>query len=717
MDINILSIFSLFFLLTIAALIFRMAQAIRIPYTVLLIIFGILLIPLAHLPGFSFLETLTLTPELVFYLLLPVLIFDGAFRIPVPKFIEDLSLTSILALIGLVLSTVLIGITFVVSYQIFGIEFPLLMALLFGSLISATDPVAVLALFREQGAPARLERICEGESLLNDATAMALFVILLGVITQGYQSQIASLGSGVLLFAIMMLGGILFGLIMGALYVWILGLMKRHESTGIMATLALAHLTFISAELLSGHIMLGTVPVMISPIIATMVASLMIGNYGKYKFSPKSEEFLEKFWGQSAFLANSVIFILLGYSLEKIRFFHYELLIALGIGLCIVPLIRYITVRISVWAYHYLFAKPYQKISHAWQMILTWGGLRGVIAITLVLLIPETISIPSWTLTLSPYEWILGVTIGTIIGSLLIHTLSLPWMMKKLGLEALTLREDFSWYEGRLMAHHRMKHRISDWQEKHYIHTHHASILDAWHAQEVTAIKHTWEHTLTQEAHDRNLCTPETQSVRLIRMQAIGIEKYYLKQLFLYEEITEQVYKKILTKLTLQYDTLEHGISECDVSKERDGRDWFERMLRTVKKIFWQHDDSLKPHERYQYYRAQSIISRKVLKEFKERTETLSFPKVITEAYATVGSLYQEFQKKSTEKMLAIVTAYPEVSEYIEKALVRKGVLKTEVELLAEYHKKDLMTERVIHRIDDYFEAGYQPFIGNEPKS
>ena len=171
-----------------------------------------------------------------------------------------------------------------------GFELPFIFLLLFGSLISATDPVAVLALFKDFGAPNRLAMIFEGESLFNDATSLATFLIILEIILKNGD---VNLVHGIVSFLVMLLGGALFGLLAGFTFSKVIEKIRNYQNVEITLTMVVAHLTFILSEVISETVMLGSFDFKISSIVATVVASIVIGNYGRYKISPQIEVYMQ----------------------------------------------------------------------------------------------------------------------------------------------------------------------------------------------------------------------------------------------------------------------------------------------------------------------------------------------------------------------------------------------------------------------------------------
>jgi len=302
---------SIFTLMLIALGVNLLAAKIRLPYTVLLVIVGSLLVPLSQIETLSFISSFQLTPESLFFVFLPILIFESAYNMKFRDVKENKYSMGILAVLGLLISIVFIGFVGHWALHFMGRDVPLLVTLLFGAIISSTDPVAVLSLFKEYGAPHRLTLIFEGESLFNDATSFALFLVFLDIFVHGY-TGFPTILEGLFSFTTMLLGGIVFGLLMGFMFSKLIQLVKGNEHLEITLTLLVAHFTFILTELISEHLIILGHEIHLSSIISTLISSMVMGNYGRFKMSHGVEEYMEKFWSYFAFVSNSLVFILMG---------------------------------------------------------------------------------------------------------------------------------------------------------------------------------------------------------------------------------------------------------------------------------------------------------------------------------------------------------------------------------------------------------------------
>ena len=205
------AVFVLVVLLGIAMLVTGLCRKLPIPFTVILVVIGVLLSNLAgHWPVLQPLKDFELSPEVMLFIFLPALIFESGFALDARQLTKDLPAVLILAIPGMLIST------FIVGFGVWlALDTRLIIALVFGALISATDPVAVVALFKELGAPNRLNVLVEGESLLNDATAIVAFSILLAIAIEGSDIGFADIDNVFLEFLRVFFGGVIFGALLG----------------------------------------------------------------------------------------------------------------------------------------------------------------------------------------------------------------------------------------------------------------------------------------------------------------------------------------------------------------------------------------------------------------------------------------------------------------------------------------------------------------------
>lgn len=670
-----------------------MAQRLKIPYTVLLVAVGtFILVPLSNTEAFAFLNDFIFTPELLFYIFLPVLIFESAYNMDIRRVVENVRTITALSVISLLISAAFIGYGLYLAFPFIGIDLPLIVALLFGALISATDPVAVLALFKDFGAPRRLSLIFEGESIFNDGTAVALFLVVLAIAVDGYHG-IASIGEGIFSFCMMVAGGIAFGIVMGGAFAKAVGYAKQSEFVQITLTITLAHLTFIITDFLSQHLELAGHHIHLSAIIATTLASMVMGSYGRVKIPPSAEEFVEKFWGVFAFLANSLVFILIGLVFATLPFNVLAFVIPVAVAIAIVAVGRAISIYPVVGLLNFWGAE--ERIPAAWMHLLSWGSLRGALAITMVLLIPDDIAIAGWQHAFTPKEFILALTIGCIFATLFIKATTIQWLMNRLRINELTDIERLSISEARAYLHKKALLRLTDFAQKGYVGENIASRLLREHEARYLANRRETLEAASEEGSIRD---------RILRLYAIGIERHHLKDLYAHGEVNENVYRRIHGKLTLQNERADRGEPHQLISHYHDRKDVFEVLANTVRKLVVPSHLSQTVSEQYMYYRAQSIIARKVVKEFNELTISGIDEVFGTEAFKRIAARYETFQQKSQEKMDAVATAHPSIIDETSERLARLGMRKIEENALHDLLEKQMITPKVYLELKEELE-------------
>ncbi|HTW67025.1 MAG TPA: sodium:proton antiporter [Bryobacteraceae bacterium] len=354
-----LTVQSAAFLLLIAVVVAILTQRLNLPYSVGLVAAGI---GLAFLP---FHNTIPLTKTLLFTVLLPPLIFQAAFYLEWPHLRRDLGVIVVLATLGVMLSAgvTTIGMHYLANWQ-------WLSALVFGVLIAATDPVSVIATFKDAGARGRLVLLVEAESLFNDGTAAVFFAMVLELIA----GHTPSASQGILELFLTAGGGLFSGAAVAALALLLAGNTQDHLVEIALTTVA-AYGSFLVAE--QFHM---------SGVLATLSAGLTLGNLGtNNRISDRGKEAVQDFWEYAAFVANSLIFLLIGMHIATQNF--------RGVGSAAAIAILLVTLgrAAAVYPCAALFAGSSQRIPARQQHILFWGGLRGALALALALALPDNV--------------------------------------------------------------------------------------------------------------------------------------------------------------------------------------------------------------------------------------------------------------------------------------------------------------------------------------
>ena len=379
--------------LLVACVVAIMSRRLHLPYSVGLVLAGF---GLSRLGGAA---SLTLTPDLVTTVLLPPLIFEAALQMKWRPFSADLPLTLALAFPGTILSggVVTVGMHAVLGWTWLG-------AALFGALIAATDPVSIIASFTAMRVEERLRLLVESESLLNDGAAAVAFAIL----------TIAATGTGLQASAVglacvwMILGGVTVGAGIACAVLLLAGRTDDHLVEITLTTIA-AYASFLIANDLH-----------MSGVLATLAAGLVVGNLGwRGSISGPGREHAVAFWEYVAFLANSVVFILIG-GYEARGAATY---LSGGAGVTILLVLAGRIV--AVYPLCALFARSRLRVSARYQHILVWGGLRGALGLALALSVPQEVQ---------ERGAIIGAAFGVVAFSVFVQGISIPWMIRALRL-------------------------------------------------------------------------------------------------------------------------------------------------------------------------------------------------------------------------------------------------------------------------------------------
>ena len=656
----------------------------RIPYTVLLVIAGSLLVPLSKVEMFSFITSFQLTPELLFFVFLPILIFESAYNIKIRNIQENKYSICILAIIGLLISTFFIGYVSFWIFQLLGLEIPLLVTLLFGAIISATDPVAVLALFKEYGAPHRLTLIFEGESLFNDGTAFALFLVFLEIMLHGYHGYSTVL-EGVFSFSTMIVGGILFGLFMGLLFSKLIEWVKGHEHLEITLTLLVAHFTFLLTELISEKLVIYGHAIHFSSIIATMVSSIVMGNFGRFKMSVGVEEYMEKFWGYFAFISNSFVFILMGLLFTSLTISLNIAILPIFIMILVVAIARAVSVYLSVGIANYQ-VKSEENIPLNWQHLLSWGSLRGSIAVIMVLLIPDDITLPAWHYEFSIKEFIVAITIGSIYFTLLVKATTMGKVVHWLKIDVLLPHEQMSYFKSKALIFQTINVRIKTLFEHHDI-----------NEEQYNALTSEYNKLHKQVCKQCKDTTDNSRHVveNMLRIYTLAIQKTELKELFRRDEINESIYKKNLSILETQTERVEQDVPKLKslntYLNSRIGQ--FNSFLRRILFLPEKSNDS---QELYLYYRTQYKLIKKAINEL-DSLENSPLIEIFDEPQAiqNVKNIYQYLKNKTVQQMKNEIHSNKDLLDDLNEQSAKSLLAMTKKDTLEELHKHEIISSKL----------------------
>src|SRR6266851_3719200 len=377
----VLTVFALTALLGLVSLLLPLADRLAVPYAVLLAAVGCAIGALSafasSLVGVGIvgdmvhaLDGFDLTAEALLYIFLPVLLFETALNVDVQHLTEEIAPVLLLAVIGVLVSTMVVGIALWASFGV-----TLVACLLLGAVVATTDPVAVVAIFRDIGAPRRLSMLVEGESLFNDAAAIALYALLLTMLTGEHPSSPLH---AVVDFLRAFAGGLAAGYVAGLLVSRVSPVLRDHDLAETTLTIALAYLIFVISE----HYLA------VSGVVAVVTAGLVINHEGRRRLSPSSWKVLIRTWEQIGFWATSLIFLLAAMMvpglLAEARLYQVAELAVLTIA-------TFAARAITLYGLLPMLSGLglAERVGRDHKLVILWGGMRGAVSLALALATTE----------------------------------------------------------------------------------------------------------------------------------------------------------------------------------------------------------------------------------------------------------------------------------------------------------------------------------------
>ncbi len=392
-----------------------------IPYTVGLFVLGFVMgiiaryniVPISVSLDDILKDVGNLSPDAILYIFLPILIFEASLNMDIHIFRKSVINASLLAVPGVIVCLILTAIMIIglqISIPHWDIGWNWTTALMFGALISATDPVAVVALLNELKTNKRFSTLVDAESMLNDGTGIVFFMLFFTTFTSSAVEH-----GPIVSFIITVIGSIISGYIIGVLSLWGSSKLKSEpilqNSILIIASYILFYYTNMILE--------------VSGVIALVTFGVVIAYYGPTTLRPKADKFIKDFWELAAYIANTIIFIIVGVMIAMKSDFvwsNFGILILVYIGITIIR-------GIMVFMFYPIMKRQQYGITPKEGIVLTWGGLRGALGLTLALLVFYTPTIPE-----AVRHQILFLTGGVVTLTLTINATTMSWVIKKLNL-------------------------------------------------------------------------------------------------------------------------------------------------------------------------------------------------------------------------------------------------------------------------------------------
>ncbi len=383
------------------------------------------------------LKALPVTAGLFLWVFLPLLLFETALTVDSRALLDDLAPVLVLAVVAVVLCTVGAGTAlFAVSHE------SLVACLLLASIIATTDPVAVIAIFREVGAPRRLSTLVEGESLLNDAAAIALFSALLAAVTGKAPLEVGTIGTR---FLEEFLGGALVGAIAGRLAALLIGRLDQGGPAEITISVALAYLTYAIADAYFG----------VSGVVAVVVAGLVFGGVGRTRLATHEWRGVTAIWSQLGFWGSSLIFVLASMLVPK-TLEHVTALDLVGVAALIVGALAARAATLFGVLPLVTGGRRGGAVDGRHKLVILWGGLRGAVTLALALALGETAGVSP-----SVQHWVSVLATSFVLFTLLVQATTLRPLLRWLRLDELSAAERLLRRRALALTHAEIRDRLS----------------------------------------------------------------------------------------------------------------------------------------------------------------------------------------------------------------------------------------------------------------
>lgn len=512
--------------LIIGAILKSLLKHSRLPYTVGLFAIGIILGVMNRTGVFQSLPELhdavssvaNINPDLILYLFLPILIFDAAYELNLHIFKKTLANATLLAAPGLIIcmlltGTLMMGVaTFIPGFESWTWAF----ALMFGALISATDPVAVVALLHELKTSKRFSTLVDAESLLNDGTGIVCFMLFFGAYAAGETTH----ASPVITFIREVGLSTLLGFLLARIVIWFITRINSEEMVQNSVIILAAYLTFILSQYYLG----------VSGVIALVAFGLTVTYVGKPRLKPQVNTFMEHFWELLTYIANTLIFILVGVVIAEKVDFSWG---ALGVLILIYIVLNLIRFAMIMLLYPVMKRLGY-GLTRRESVILTWGGLRGALAMTLALMVSYTPAIPE-----DIRSQVLFFTAGIVTLTLCINATTMRALLNRLGLTHVP--------SARTMLAYRIEKSIRDNSEKYLEGLKKRDALEGanWHKV---------ESYMTAQPQEPAKNPQNKAMLPEIRLRVLDKEKAICREIYEEGVISKPVFLRLMNSLDELYD-------------------------------------------------------------------------------------------------------------------------------------------------------------------
>jgi Na+/H+ antiporter len=643
----------------------------RVPYTIAMLVLGLLvgfavrrLTAASSAPG-EMTQVLgrmeQISPHLIIFVFLPALVFQSAFAFDPYLFRKKLAAIGILAGPALLACAGLTA-ALMVGLTRWSWGWGWSAALVFGALISATDPVSVVAILDELGAPKRLRVFVEGESLLNDGTSIVTFSVLLGLLGG---AELA-IGEALLRFVWFVVGGAGVGLALALLAsAWIRRIFNK-PLVEISLTIVLAYAAMIVAEKL----------VHVSGVIAVVTAGLTMSSIGKTRISPEVSQFLGRFWDLLSYIANTLIFFLVGVAIST----HVERAALTDLALVAGGFLGAIVIRfLVVFALRPLLDRVGGRISAAESVVLSWGGLRGAVSLALALIVSQQAHVDAGL-----RQQILVMTAGVVLLTILVNGSSTGWLLRRFGYDRPAPSDQLAQLAAGVSVLEGVQRGVADAARDR-------QLMTVWWREVTDDLERRLRDLRRQVDEARTQLSRRTAEERAAGYwrEALRIEQRACWLAFAGGTISPRALRAIDHEIELQLDRVGHGDIDPPPSRARPSTG---PVLRLARRVGFRlpglgHLEFERLELQCNLWRGQIVGAEAVLASLDLLQEADEA------ALDGIRATYRAYLRTGREKLEELRLELPEVTRAIETRLARRIALNLERDGLVELAHRGALTE------------------------
>ena len=618
-----------------------------IPYTAMLIIVGFSVQKISTSAGHPI--NIKLSPEIIYFILLPLLLFESSFRINIHHFRLQFHTISALATIGLLISVAVVaGIVAATT------NLSLATALLFGAVISSTDPIAVIALFKQLGAPRRLGLVADGESMLNDATSVIVFKVIASIVIGSTVMNTDLFFENILYFFWVFLASIVFGCTMGAAASFFASRLRSNLLAMNLLATSLALFSFVSAESFFG----------LSGVIATVSFGVIFGNLAVPLFNHQQETAFDHFWEFVSLISLSIVFFFSSLAVDFGALMSSATLLPAVIAAVLVG--RALSVYIVCAICNRLPLFRYEpKIPLSWQHVLNWGGLRGVIPLVLAYSLP---------LDYAFRDLLISLTIGCFLFTLLVNGFTIKPLLVFLKLHRPHRIEELYAVQTNLIATRERRARFEQLASSAFS----QNVLEEQQA-ELTEKERKHVEILAAE-------TSYPELLRSFRMAGNLLEREYTKDLFNKGYMNEQVQAAFTSQLNQQLDRIEYpDLPHRKIKKDFSfdtSTNWRNRLAeifrispsnRLLLWLFGATKERLL-QTRFLLLQVRLITSQEALTYFSSLRQALENCPLAIQALDQIKQEQESYVNKNRQEMLLLRQTFPEIIHDGQRKLLKAAL-------------------------------------------